>query len=371
MTAEVAAPEDFYIADEEQMQRFAEAMQREPKTFTSLDKLFEGGYHALFHGKTGGGKTTLILNTAMHLHDGGHRILYRDDTGLECRYLLPYIPIVFWKPEGARYKLRIEGLESYDAEIREFTGPGEILDEVFKTRRRFHVIVYDVYCQLSLQAQAVFYSSLFAHLINKAVQTPPSRKKKLVFIFDELNDVVQPGGKALTPAHAAVRTLLEYNIRKLRKHKVTLMASAHRFKQLSLDVRSQFSYIFLRRSFGYDVLDFVNRNLFTVSNALFFKIVREISRMPRNMFYLFDEDNNYDRYTFPDIPRPKIDYEASGQVSMEQGQAFDELDLLTLAMRLRGASFRDIADRAGRSVSTVHKRFKRLQGLPILEGLLE
>jgi len=101
------------------------------------------------------------------------------------------------------------------------------------------------------------------------MQTERARKDPLVFSFDEMNDLVQPRGMELTKGHAGLRSLIEYNVRKLRKHRVTLIASTHRFNQIGINVRSQFSYVLIKQSYGKDVYDFISHNLVTAANEAY------------------------------------------------------------------------------------------------------
>lgn len=357
-------PEAYLISDEEHLARLDEAMRAQPRSFTDLDPFFEGGRHVLIHGRTGSGKTTLLLTLLRELHRSGHRILMRDDGGLEFLYLLPEIPMVVWIPEGCIFT--VEG--PYDVEVRDFILPSEILEAVFETRQRFHVIIYDAYCYDPGLA-ASFYSDLFQTLIFKCMQTERSLKRRLVFSFDELNDLIQPKGRELTKGHASVRRMVEYNIRKLRKHKVTLIASTHRFNQIGINVRSQFSYIWIKQSYGYDVYDFINKNLVTAANQTFWRVLRELTSMGPEYVYLFDYQNRFDRFIFPDIPRPDITYSLKGLVREQVKRlTFDGADLLIAALRVAEPPkpYSEIAGVVGLAKSTVVERAKRLKEIPAL-----
>jgi len=357
-------PEAYLISDEAQLARMDEAIHSEPRSFTDLAPLFEGGRHILLHGRTGSGKTTLLLTLLRELHDAGHRILYRDDGGLEFRYLMPWTPMVVWIPQGCSFT--VEG--PYDVEVRSFTRPSEILEAVFETRQRFHAVVYDAYCYDPGLA-ASFYSTLFQTLIFRCMQTPEREKRRLVFSFDELNDLIQPKGRELTKGHAGIRRMVEYNIRKLRKHRVTLIASTHRFNQIGINVRSQFSYIWIKQSYGYDVYDFISKNLVTAANQTFWRVLRELTSMGPEYVYLFDYQNRFDRFTFPDIPRPDIAYSLKGLVREQVKRlTFDGADLIIAALRSKEppTPYSEIAGVVGLAKSTVVDRAKRLKAVPPL-----
>jgi len=341
-----------------------------PRTFCDWSKLWEGGHHTLIQGRTGSGKTTLLLNLLWQLHGRGHRILMRDDGGLDFLFLAEEIPMVVWVPEGCSFTLAEP--ELYDIETRTFKEPREILDEVYVSPYRFHAILYDCFCS-SPEPSAEFYSSLFKELIFKCMQTERARKDPLVFSFDELNDLVQPKGMELTKGHGGLRPLFEYNVRKLRKHRVTMMASTHRFNQISINVRSQFSYIMIKQSYGKDVYDFISHNLITAANESFWATLRNLTTMGPEYVYVFDYKNSYDRLRVPDIPRPIVRYDLEGEIKVEEDRRrYDEVDLIVAAMRSRTPkmSHREIADLVGVSRQAIQQREQKLRKLPHLAEAL-
>ena len=331
-------------------------------TQTTVDwtKFLEGGYHTLLQGRTGAGKTTLLLTLLKKLHQQGHRILMRDDGGLEFLHLLPETPILAWIPTGCNLTIDT----NHPHEIRKFKTHHEILDNAYNNPTRFQVIIYDAYC-IDPGPAASFYSQLLRSLIYRCMQTPREDKQPLVFSFDELNDLIQPQGRALTREHTKVKHLLEYNIRKLRKHRVTLIASTHRFNQIGINVRSQFSYIFIKQSYGSDVYDFINRNLVTAADTEFWNIIQDLTTMDPWYTYLFDYRNNFDKITYPDIPRPHIPYQLDGEVTQQQktSNQYDAKDLYITYARTRNPpiSYRDIAKKIGLAHSTVAVRAKKLR----------
>jgi len=328
------------------------------ETFTDVTPFFRGGKHALIQGITGSGKTTLLLTLLKMLHEKGHIILMRDDGGLEFLYLLPEIPMTIFLPKDCN--LIIEG--DYRYTIKHFEKSMDIINQIYKTRYNFNVIVYDVFCiDPSLSAQ--FYADLFNALIFKCMQTPRALKEKLVFSIDELNDLIQPKGQEITEGHQKVRSLIESNIRKLRKHLVTLIATTHRFNQIGINVRSQFSYVFLKQSYGWDIYEYLNKSLVTASNKVFWSILRDVVTMPQQYFYVFDYKNNFDKFSFEDIKRPKIEYDVKGIIEPPKtDKEFDEIDIILAIGRAKTPRlrFRDISKITGKSTSTLYYRYEKL-----------
>jgi len=278
-------------------------------TFTDLNKLFDHDGHILIEGQTGYGKTTLLLTLVKRFIQEGWKVLYRDDGGLEFGYLARYVSTQIFVPEGKDIQLNISG---FNAKVVRTNDPKTIIEETYNNNYPFNVIVFDAY---AIQAEdiAEFFSGVFGMLIHKCQQTPRSKKERLLFSIDELNDLVSPRGMGTTPTHSKLRGLFETNIRKLRKHKVRLLSSSHRFTQIPRSVRSQCDHIFIKKSYGADIWDFMSRALITANNKTFWKVLRNVVSMPRNKFLYFDPDRKFDFGTFLDIPRdPNVDVEALG-----------------------------------------------------------
>ncbi len=335
------------------------------RTFVDWGPFYEGGRHTLLQGRTGSGKTTLLLQLLWNMHARGHRILLRDDGGLDFLYLAEHIPMTVWVPRDCSFELAEPHL--YDIDVQTFKEPTEILDVAYTESKRFHAVLYDCFCSDPGPA-AEFYSEMFRQLIYKAMQTERAKKDPLVFSFDELNDLVQPRGMELTKGHTNIRSMVEYNIRKLRKHRVTLIASTHRFNQIGINVRSQFSYIMIKQSYGKDVYDFISHNLITAANEGFWSTLRALTTMGPEYVYVFDYKNSYDKLRVPDIPRPDVRYSLSGEIkSQGLGKSWDDMDVCIAILRARGLSYREIAEQVSINYSSVYQRAKRLRGLSVIK----
>lgn len=332
-----------------------------PRLYVDWKPFWLGGRHTLLQGRTGAGKTTLLLNLLWQLYARGHRILLRDDGGLDFLYLAEHIPMTIWKPQGCSFKLLDNN--QYNIEVETFTDPNEILEQAYTSPTRFHSILYDCYCSDPAPA-AKFYSNLFQELIYRCMQTQRTHKTPLVFSFDELNDLVQPRGMELTKGHSNIRGMVEYNVRKLRKHRVTLIASTHRFNQIGVNVRSQFSYIMIKQSYGKDVYDFISHNLITAANDSFWSTLKTLTTMGPEYVYVFDYKNSYDKLRVPDIPRPTVEYRLDGHIKGEENsQRYDLIDLIIVAARTKDSpeTFREIAEMVNRGKSTIGQRVQKLR----------
>jgi len=305
---------DIYInAQADKAEDYTEPVQN----FTDANKLYYSDFHALLVGKTRQGKTSLLTTIEKNFLDLNKEttILHRDDGGLEFLYLAQYYPTRVFIPNDEAIKLEPFG---FTCDIVPFDSPKEIIQKVFQYDYPFNVIVYDVF-SLNAAQKARFYSELFMRMLFHVQQKRKSEKKPLIFSIDELNDLIPPKGKG-NPEMALTRSDVEQNIRKLGKHKVRLIGSAHRFNQVGLDTRSQFEQVYVKKCYGYDAWDFFTKNLATSNKTTFWKVLKHVLKMPRNEFLLFDENQQYDFYKFPDIPRPdpnKVDIEALGSLTVE------------------------------------------------------
>lgn len=287
------------------------------QTFTDVNRLFETDQHGLIEGRTRYGKTTLKLTLLKKFINRGVTVLDRDDGGLEFRYLASYVPSRVFIPNDPNISFDLLG---FKADVVKFDNPMEIIDQVWRYDYPYNVIVYDVFSMYAAQ-KAEFYSKLFMGMIFKLQQMRDSYKRRVVFGVDELNDLIPPRGKG-SREFGITRSDIEMNIRKIGKHKVQLIGTSHRFNQIGIDTRSQFDQIYIKKSYGYDAWDFLSKNLIASNNKTFWRMMKLITTLPKNEFVFFDENRNFDRYSFPDIPRSLpngtvVDVEALGSLELK------------------------------------------------------
>ena len=304
---EVALEAELMRKIKEAIDEFGLVMPEEPERLADYSKMWEPGHHICLHGITGAGKTTTLL----HLCDGflwrGYHVIYRDDSGMEWLALAwerPDETLVFL-PKGCN--LRLEGLDLnmawYDPEK-----PIEIFEMIDKTMPdyKFFPVLFDVFCY-DVDYMAHFYAEFLRSLIYWVARKPYRTKAKFVYACDELNDLIQPHGRELTATHRKVRGQFIINLRKIRKHGFKLVATTHRFSQVSLDIRSQFSYTLIHKSLGYDVYDFANKALIKAPNPVFWTVLHIITTQPPGCWIGFDYKNNYSwERTKMLIPKDKI-----------------------------------------------------------------
>jgi hypothetical protein len=308
----------------------AEELLPRVQEFTDISTIFSIDGHILISGKTGSGKTTLQMTVIKKFLDNGTVVLHRDDGGLEFIYLAAYVKTRIFIPDDPNVTLELIG---FDADIVKFKSPEEIVDAVWQYDYPYNVIVYDVFCLSSAQ-KAKFYSQLFFYLIFMLQQKRKSEKRHVVFSIDELNDLIPPRGKG-SPEFAITRADVELNIRKIRKHKVKLIATSHRFNQIGLDTRSQFEIKLIKKCYGYDIWSFLSQNLISSNNKTFWRMMKRVLTMPRNEFIMFDENNFFDRKTYPDIPRdPALDIEALGSLPMPNKESKSDVAMKKHAKKL-------------------------------------
>lgn len=290
------------------------------QSYTDETSIYYNDQHALIQGITGAGKSTLLFTLEKEFLDRTEAcILHRDDGGLEFLNIARYVKTRVFIPDSADISLNFIGLKPEAVKVVRFNDPGEIIEQVWNYDYRYNVIVFDVFCQSYAQL-AEFYSSFFQRLIFFLQQKRKSEKRLVVLSLDEMNDIIAPKGKA-TPEMAMTSRDIERNIRKIRKHKVKLIGDTHRFNQIGLDTRSQFQKVFIKKSYGYDLWEFLNKNLATNNHKTLWKVIKKGTRLKPNQYILFDENQCFDLYEFPDIPRPdssEIDIEALGSLELPQ-----------------------------------------------------
>jgi hypothetical protein len=360
--------------DPAHLEKYIDYLAYQPQSFTEATPLLSGGRHVLIDGITGAGKTALMLYLLREFYEEGFRILLRDAGGLEFINLALEIPVVMWIPEGCSFRLE-EPQEALDnLEVAMFRDPSEIVQEAFKGSKRFHVACNRMFHPRDYEQWVEFFGGLLGEILHLCHFEPPSRARRLVLAVDELNDLVTSSQYALSPLHRSLKAVIEMNLRSLRKHYVTLMASTHGLTQISRGARSQFSYVFLKRHFGDELYQFCSRNLTTVRNEVFWFVLNALQRLPPDEAFLFDPVRRFDRVCFPNplvYERDEMRWEASPPAEPVRARRFDEIDLLIAAARTRTElSFRELEARTGLSKSTIHERYRKLREVPLLKEVM-
>jgi len=350
----------------------------EPKQMISVKDFYKEGNHVLILGKTGSGKTVLLLNLIRKFLEHRFKVIHRDDGGLEFLKLHDFVDeIAVMKPDQCYFNVASDKVVIYDYDIENTM---QLVNFLLDTKHKFIVILFDVFCK-DKELSARFWNSFFDSFITTLMQRHISLKKKIVLSFDELNDIVQSQKMELTEAHRKVRAMIEYNIRKLRKHKVKLVCTSHRPNQLTLNIRSQFSYVFIKQSFGYDLYTFLNKELVHIGSKLFFKILRDIKDMSPKYAYLFDKRGYFDKLEFPNLPEDMPYFELAGILDIPKPNDWLAIDkrerkdicfLLEYILNKRNtdsALFHIIGEKYDTPYSTVRRRVLRLLEDPMIAHL--
>lgn len=342
------------------------------KSFTDMAPMFKGGYHMLIQGKTGSGKTHLNLTLVTEFLSLGWKAIYRDDGGLEFVHLLPQLEgdgqmLVFYprdmilKFSGGDFGDRLR-LKTFD-----YDRDKDIL-EMFRILHRAPrgtvlVIVFDVYVT-DPEVSADFWSRFLQLLVHHAMQLPYSQKQDWLLAIDQANEIVQSHGHEVTDMHKKVRAWLEYNIKNLRKHKISILATTHRYKELSIGFRSQVSYNFVKRCAGHDIYDFMSKILFKASNKLFWFLLQLVTTLPPGEILFIDEEGVYDILPFEEYPFDRgIEVQAKGRIVKAGGDSrkrFDISDLMIVLISNRSGSYGDMKEATGLDRTTCMRRFEKM-----------
>ncbi|MFZ7138673.1 MAG: type IV secretion system DNA-binding domain-containing protein [archaeon] len=330
-----------------------------------LSLLKKGQKHGLLIGTTGSGKTNLLLQLLDEYLNKGYRILHRDDTGLQFRYLMRRHSATLLVPQGCTIEFKDKDkLKPYDIVEFDYRNPRKIIREVLKGNTdNLTVIVFDAYCK-SAELQAKFYRAIFDIIMTEVMGKSDAVKGKLIFSLDELNDIVQPRASARTKAHKEATAQLSYDIRKLRKFNVTILATTHRPNDIAASVRSHFGYYLFKKIEGRDVHDFLKYIKPNYSDMLY----RRIQTLTEAEVLIIDYNNNFTvRSKIPLILDEKMPCHTVGmiKISEQTGEEFDLLDLKVFHYRTLEPplSFNRIANLTGKSVSTIFNRYNRLNDI--------
>jgi len=326
-------------------------------------------------GRTGSGKTTLLLQIerAFLKADKRLKVIHRDDGKCEFLYQLPVVGrIKVFIPYGCRFVYEdIEGevaVQHYDPD-----NPLGIIDNIARSRGfRYFVVMFDNFC-INPDLSAEFWAKWWTALIYHAMSTPLARKKPILLSFEEINDILRPRGWGITKVHDEVEGLLSYNFNKLRGHGIRLLCSTHRPQQLSRDIRSQIDWIFIKRSSGDDIYDWLNRILIRLSNPVFYYLIGFINEMPQEQFVAIDPYRKLDICVNEDIERWPVQYEIGGCIKRpERTKRFDEIDMFIAVARAKPnpMPFKEIAKHVKLNIRTVYKRWEKLRQEEFLAPLL-
>lgn len=341
------------------------------KSYTDLATLFSGGKHALLIGMTGSGKTTLLYFLLDVFLKRGYKVIYRDDTGLEFLLFFKYLSECYddillnvYYPNECKFIVK-EQWDNLYLEAFDWCDTEELVFKIMKDepQKSINVIVFDKFNPYP-ELSAKFWSDFFLHFILYVSDLPFEAKQKIVLSLDELNDIIQSNQAQLTEMHGKLRGLFEYNLRKVRKHKVTILATTHRMRMMTRNSTSQFAYNIVKQSEGADIYDFLNRKLIAIKSKTFWAILHDIITLEPHYFYLFDYKGNFDKITFPDILAPyrnqKINFIARGRIRRIGEKQIRMSDLLLVLYRLADYTFDEISEILAIPKSTLIDRYSRL-----------
>lgn len=231
--------------------------------------------------------------------DHDFKVIHRDDGGHDYLKLADLTPITVWYPEKCKFICEHPNLT-----LRTFNHekPADLVANLISAKReRFNVVLLDTFV-LDWELSADFWCGFLKAFITAMMQLDITEKTKIVLSVDELNDLIQPAHFQLTEVHNEVRAMIELCIRKLRKHGVKLVATAHRPNQLTRNIRSEFSFGLVKQCCGSDLYNFLNHELVHISGKVFWKVLKDIKDLTPQFFYLFDKKGNFDKFTLPNLP---------------------------------------------------------------------
>ena len=345
-------------------------------SFANLEPFLEGGKHGLIAGQTGKGKTNLQIFIEGELLDRGFKVIHRDDGGEAYVYNMPRTETILWIPKMEKWKYdlifpkdinpdydyRFFGLKDYQID--------QMIEEIYKSDYPYHVILYHFFDR-EPKFESLFMSKFLMGFIWYVKRLPTWEKSKLFLSCDQLNDILNPHyARGETSIRDAIHNL-EYGLQNLRKHKVSLLISTHRFMDITKSSRFNFSYYFIKKMKVYEIWDWLSKELIDIPTPLFTFIVHHIKEMKPNQLIFFDEDGNYDIRTNPcveifefhrDQIEGKIEY-------LSKDKDYDDIDLQVLLGRLAGIPLRKLAEEINVPHTTLFYREKKLLENPIIQEM--
>ena len=284
-----------------------EPIEAEVKPFANPGKLFDYT-HCWLLGKTGAGKTVLLHWLHKLAVDRGFKVVHRDDGGLGWLKLTKGPGaikgrIIAWAPEYNGDACEVE-VRAPNVEVRHFpiADPGWLIEQILDGKDRYHaILVFEALDARSKPYEVVFWEGFLSHFLDRLTTMHPSEKGKVILSFDELNDIVQPRGFELGDVYRRLRAMLEFHIRKVRKHHVKLMFTSHRVKDIPPGIRNNVDFLIIKKlRYMYDAYVSLNYMLVTLKQ-LFWRILARIKAMGPEEFFMIDPDGNWDFYTIPNL----------------------------------------------------------------------
>ena len=343
----------------------------EIRYYSDVDAIYDTEYHALIFGVPRSGKTNLLLRIEKAFWDRGWLVIHRDDMdSFNWLKMLDVLPkAVIWVPKGCKAEIR--GLPKAEIKVRPYDPDNlyhdviEALGRAYRRAWRYHVILFDSFLGPSYETVgkiARFYTDFLLGLVAWASQRPKRKKIPIMIGFDEINDLIPPRGKHLSEAHEALREVLVLVLRKVGKHKIKIFGTSHRVTQVAPDIRAMAHLMFFKTTPIHDAYDFLNKLLVWVDNETFFSILKRLRYLDPEIAFYVDYRGNYDFVKFSFLPEPSCELELKGTIAEPtRRKIFDEKDMAIMVMRLKGLSFREIAEHVGLSFNAVWQRWHKIK----------
>ena len=290
----------------EQLER-VEPIEAEVKPFADPGRLFDYT-HCWLLGKTGAGKSVLLHWLHKLAVDRGFKVIHRDDGGMGWLKLTKGPGaikgrIIAWAPEHDGDACEVE-IRAPNVEVRHFpiTDPSWLIEQILDSEDNYHaILLFNTLDAKSKPYEVVFWEGFLSYFLDRLATMHPSEKGDVILSFDELNDIVQPRGFELGDVYRRLRAMLEFHIRKVRKHHVKLMFTSHRVKDIPPGIRNNVDFLIIKRmKYMYDVYVALNYMLVTL-RKLFWRILARIKAMGPDEFFMIDPDGNWDFFTVPNL----------------------------------------------------------------------
>lgn len=198
--------------------------------------LIKEGAHVIVMGRTGSGKTTILLWLAGEYYQIDETVVWRDSTTLEAFSLLGVVPMKVHVPAGCAFKLEHEHLEHSSFDPKDFPTLFEAFDP-----DKVNVIVFDYFC-FDDEVRLIFWRNFFHELWDWKSRSMKRIRRPMSLIIDEFGFICPGDRGSLIGGQRKLTNNIYKSMTSFRKWRIRLVASAHNPNDVHKGTRNQFSF---------------------------------------------------------------------------------------------------------------------------------
>ena len=210
--------------------RFDQQQLIDPRT------LIKPGAHVIVFGRTGSGKTTVLLWLAGEYYQIDETVVWRDSNTLESFSLLGVVPMKVHVPAGCKFNLEHEHLEHHSFDPKDLPALFEAFD-----KDKVNVIVFDYFC-FEDEVRLIFWSNFFHELWDWKSRSRKRIRRPLTLIVDEFSFLCPGDRMSQIAGQRKLSNNIYQSMTSFRKWNIRLVASGHNPNDVHYGTRQQFSF---------------------------------------------------------------------------------------------------------------------------------